>query len=350
MEFFNKRIASTNLSGYYLMRNGEFTYNKSYSTAYPWGAVKRLDRYEKGVVSNLYIVFEAHNIDSDFLVTYFDTNRWYKEVAIRAKEGARNHGLLNISADDFLSSSFTIPLSISEQEKIGSLFKELSFQISSQIECCEKLHKLKSALLTSLFPQGKDIHPRIRLNGFVGDWTEMKASDIFQPVSDKGHPELTILSASQELGMIPRSKNGIDMSYGTQNVASYKKVSPGQFVIHLRSFQGGFAHSAIEGITSPAYTIMRLKDEERQDDLFWKFILVSSDFIKRLESVTYGIRDGKSIKFEDFANLKFYVPQKAEQKAIADLLTEYDRLIRLNEQKLEKLRNLKQAKLGKMFV
>lgn len=350
MEFFNKRIASTNLSGYYLMRNGEFTYNKSYSTAYPWGAVKRLDRYEKGVVSNLYIVFEAHNIDSDFLVTYFDTNRWYKEVAIRAKEGARNHGLLNISADDFLSSSFTIPLSISEQEKIGSLFKELSFQISSQIECCEKLHKLKSALLTSLFPQGKDIHPRIRLNGFVGDWTEMKASDIFQPVSDKGHPELTILSASQELGMIPRSKNGIDMSYGTQNVASYKKVSPGQFVIHLRSFQGGFAHSAIEGITSPAYTIMRLKDEERQDDLFWKFILVSSDFIKRLESVTYGIRDGKSIKFEDFANLKFYVPQKAGQKAIADLLTEYDRLIRLNEQKLEKLRNLKQAMLDKMFV
>ena len=95
---------------------------------------------------------------------------------------------------------------------------------------------------------------------------------------------------------------------------------------------------------------MRLKDEERQDDLFWKFILVSSDFIKRLESVTYGIRDGKSIKFEDFANLKFYVPQKAEQKAIADLLTEYDRLIRLNEQKLEKLRNLKQAMLDKMFV
>ena len=102
-EFYNKRIASSDLSGYYLMHKGEFAYNKSYSTEYPWGAVKRLDKYTSGVVSNLYIIFEVENIDSDFLVCYFMSNLWHKAVSLCAKEGARNHGLLNISADDFLN-------------------------------------------------------------------------------------------------------------------------------------------------------------------------------------------------------------------------------------------------------
>lgn len=301
---------------------------------------------ERGIVSSAYVCVDPNKdvFNPNFLywlLHYYDTQKVFYKMG----DGIRQ----TITYDDLREMVLKFPFK-EEQDCIAISMKNIDSLISLQKIECEKLLNLKSALLTSLFPQGKEKHPRIRLNGFVGDWNEMEASDIFQPVSDKGHPELTILSASQELGMIPRSENGIDMSYGTQNVASYKKVSPGQFVIHLRSFQGGFAHSAIEGITSPAYTIMRLKDEERQDDIFWKFILVSSDFIKRLESATYGIRDGKSIKFEDFANLKFYVPQKAEQKAIADILTEYDRLIRLNEQKLEKLRNLKQAMLDKMFV
>ncbi|MBD5183603.1 MAG: restriction endonuclease subunit S [Bacteroidales bacterium] len=209
---------------------------------------------------------------------------------------------------------------------------------------------MREALLSSLLPQGAETKPRVRLGEFTESWTEYFASDVFQPVSDKGHPELPILSASQELGMIPRSETGIEMSYGTQNVATYKRVLSGHFVIHLRSFQGGFAHSAIEGITSPAYTVMQLKDVASQYDIFWKYVLTSKQFIKCLEAVTYGIRDGKSIKYENFATLKFLVPKKKEQIAIANLLVEYDRLIQFNEQKLDKLRNLKQAMLDKMFV
>ncbi len=191
--------------------------------------------------------------------------------------------------------------------------------------------------------------PEIRFAGFEEEWKKMEASDIFQPVSDKGHPGLTILSASQEFGMIPRSENGIDMSYGTQNVATYKRVMPGQFIIHLRSFQGGFAHSEIEGITSPAYTVMRLNNKDRQYDIFWKYVLVSENFIKRLESVTYGIRDGKSIKYDDFANLKFYVPQKNEQQTISKFFKHINVLISQQRAENEKLHTLKFALLSSLF-
>lgn len=102
--YFNNRVASRDVSNYYLVLNGEFAYNKSTSDGYPFGAVKRLDLYEKGVLSTLYIVFapkKEQQIDSDYLTVFFDTDRWHKGVAERAAEGARNHGLLNISAEDF---------------------------------------------------------------------------------------------------------------------------------------------------------------------------------------------------------------------------------------------------------
>ena len=128
-EFFDKRIASKDVSGYYLVRKGEFAYNKSTSADAPWGAIKRLDRYENGVLSTLYIVFSILNnniTDSDYLVTYYDTKLWHKDVQAVAAEGARNHGLLNISADDFLETTITIPQDIAEQKLIGEHFVKLN--------------------------------------------------------------------------------------------------------------------------------------------------------------------------------------------------------------------------------
>lgn len=129
-EFFNKRIAAKDVSGYYVIKNGEFAYNKSYSEGYPWGAVKRLDRYENGVLSTLYILFSVKNVDSDFLVSYYDTNNWHSEVQQRSAEGARNHGLLNISASDFFDTELVIPQDPNEQKKIGLLFKKLDSTIT----------------------------------------------------------------------------------------------------------------------------------------------------------------------------------------------------------------------------
>ena len=127
-EFFDKRVASKDVSGYYLIENGEFAYNKSTSTDAPWGAIKRLDRYKNGVLSTLYIVFgikENNPVDSDFLVSYYSTNLWHKGIHEIAAEGARNHGLLNIAPADFFETKLMIPQDIEEQKKIGKYFEEL---------------------------------------------------------------------------------------------------------------------------------------------------------------------------------------------------------------------------------
>ncbi|CYV96972.1 restriction endonuclease subunit S [Streptococcus suis] len=124
-EFFNKQVASKDVSSYYLIKKGEFAYNKSYSNGYPWGAIKRLDRYEMGVLSTLYIVFKPTSlICSDYLVSYYDTVNWYKEVSMIAAEGARNHGLLNIAPNDFFKTRLFIP-TLPEQEAIGNFFSDL---------------------------------------------------------------------------------------------------------------------------------------------------------------------------------------------------------------------------------
>ena len=130
--FFNKKVASKDVSGYYLLKKGEFAYNKSYSSDYPWGAVKRLDNYEMGVLSTLYIVFRPNSIDSDFLAVYYDSPKWHKEVSMRAAEGARNHGLLNISPQDFFDTELMFPVNHPEQAAIGFFFQELDQLITLQ--------------------------------------------------------------------------------------------------------------------------------------------------------------------------------------------------------------------------
>ena len=128
--FFNAQVASRDMSGYYLLRQGEFAYNKSTSADSPWGAIKRLTRYEKGCVSTLYLCFALLNANPDYLVTYYETNRWHKAVQMIAAEGARNHGLLNIAPDDFFDTMVSLPESQAEQQTIGAFFSRLDSLIT----------------------------------------------------------------------------------------------------------------------------------------------------------------------------------------------------------------------------
>ena len=149
--FFNSQVASKDMSGYYLLCEGEFAYNKSTSGDSPWGAVKRLEKYKKGCVSTLYICFGLHGADPSFLVTYYETDRWYKAVQMIAAEGARNHGLLNISPDDFFDTVLTLPSSRGEQERIGSFLDSLDSLVALYQHKLNKLHCIKKALLEKMF-------------------------------------------------------------------------------------------------------------------------------------------------------------------------------------------------------
>lgn len=155
-EFFDKRVASKDISSYYLVKKGEFAYNKSTSSDAPWGAIKRLDRYENGVLSTLYIVFainENTKIDSDYLVTYYDTDLWHKDIREIAAEGARNHGLLNIASSDFFETSLTVPQDIEEQKAIGKYFTKLNILITLHQRKCNQLKEVKGFMLKNMFPQ-----------------------------------------------------------------------------------------------------------------------------------------------------------------------------------------------------
>ena len=149
--FFNNQVASKDMSGYYLLKKGEFAYNKSTSTDSPWGAIKRLVNYDKGCVSTLYICFDLINADPDFLVTYYETNRWYKSVQLIAAEGARNHGLLNIAPDDFFDTVLSIPGQQQEQKLIGNYFSNLDSLITLHQRKLELLRNTKKSLLNRMF-------------------------------------------------------------------------------------------------------------------------------------------------------------------------------------------------------
>ena len=143
-DYFDKQIASLNLSNYYIIQNGEFAYNKSYSNGYPYGAIKRLDYFEQGALSSLYICFSISNINSDYLVKYFDSGKWNKQVKLISGEGARNHGLLNLSPDDFFNINIMISPFEGEQTKIAHFLNLINSKIKyidKKIEALKKYRK-----------------------------------------------------------------------------------------------------------------------------------------------------------------------------------------------------------------
>lgn len=249
------------------------------------------------------------------------------------------------------STSFLLPQDKVEQEAIGKYFTSLDAQISASTSRLASLKQMKAASLQAMFPQEGETVPKVRFKGFEGEWDKQSASDLFLSIDERNRPELPVLSACQDIrGMIPREKIGFNVSHDTSNEVTYKRVKPGQFVIHLRSFQGGFAHSSYDGILSPAYTVFDFKDKERHDDYYWKIVFMSRAFIDRLRLITYGIRDGRSINFDEFKDLSFLFPSKEEQHAIATFFRSLDRQIALYTQRLEKLKQIKAACLDKMFV
>ncbi len=308
-------------------------------------------RFASGIISPAYKVYTINGDDPYFI------NAWVKsEHAKNFFMSATTEGASlcrkNIEWEFLYDKKICVP-SLSEQEKIGLFLTTLDKLIAKLEAKLDKLRKLKQALLEKMFANvngGGYETPEIRFKGYTDKWQVNNVASIFETYYDKNHPNLPVLSASQEFGMVIRDNVGFQVQHNKENEVGYKRVLPGQFVIHLRSFQGGFAHSMVEGITSPAYTVMQFKKLSKQDDIYWKYVLTSKMFIKRLETVTYGIRDGRSISFADFSELDFTFPSLSEQEQIGKCFTQIDTHFSKTSTKLTKLRNIKQSLLQKMFA
>ena len=266
-----------------------------------------------------------------------------------AEEKASGSTFLEISGRQLETMPVNLP-SLVEQQAIGSFFSHLDDLITLHQRKYDKLVILKKSMLEKMFPKDGESVPEIRFAGFTDPWEQRKASEVFQIVDDRGHPTLPVLSATQNQGMIYRDDSGRYIGHDESNEIGYKRVLPGDFVVHLRSFQGGFAHSQYEGITSPAYTVFRAKEPTSHSDRFWKHWFMSEHFIAGLSTVTYGIRDGRSISVDEFMNTFLAFPAVEEQAAISRLFDYLDDLITLHQRKLELLQNIKKSLLDKMFV
>lgn len=264
--FFNNKVASSDLSHYYLLLKGDYAYNKSYSSGYPWGAVKRLNLYEKGAVSTLYICFRpVDTVDSDYIGHYFESKKWHKGVSEIAVEGARNHGLLNVGVKDFFETVHFVP-SIDEQKKISALLNLIDERISTQNKIIEDLKKLKSAIIERLFD---------KLEG-----KEYRYKELLQVVNER-NKDLRfkkVIAASQEYGMVERETLNLKVQFDESSINTYKIIHAGDYVVHLRSFQGGFAFSELNGICSPAYIILRPNGEILSYG-FLRYYFVSKIFV-----------------------------------------------------------------------
>lgn len=240
----------------------------------------------------------------------------------------------NITGKDVERFPILVP-KIEEQQRIVSVLSLWDTAISKQTALIEKLTVRKRGLMQQLLTGKK------RLKGFEGKWKRIKAGKVFKSISVKGNCSEVLLSATQEYGVIPRTQLEGRVTMPTGDTSSFKLVEVGDFVISLRSFQGGIEYSEHRGIVSPAYTV--LKPVIEIDKLFYRYYFKSVEFIGHLAIAVIGIRDGKQISYDDFCFVKIPYPNIEEQKKISSILMQADKEIELAKQKLSSLQEQKKG-------
>ena len=267
ISFFNKVVASADMSNYYLLRQGEFAYNKSYSSDYPWGAIKRLDRYPQGALSSLYICFAVNDkVDSDFAVHYFESSKWHREVSNIAGEGARNHGLLNIAVGDFFDTKHRLPSSKEEQKKIAALLNLITERIATQIKIIEDLKKLKSAISKQIFVQKPICWNRLEtlfIKGKAGGTPTSTNKDYYNGVI----PFLSINDITKQGKYIRYTENHLSQS-GLDNSSAWI-VPAHSLIMSMYASVGLVTINEVPIATSQAMFAMQLKDKSLLDYLYY---------------------------------------------------------------------------------
>ena len=360
--YFNNRVASRDVSNYYLVLNGEFAYNKSTSDGYPFGAVKRLDLYEKGVLSTLYIVFapkKEQQIDSDYLTVFFDTDRWHKGVAERAAEGARNHGLLNISAEDFFDIDLSVPKDIVEQKQIGAFIRQLDALITLHQRKYDKLVAIKRSMLEKMFPREGSCFPEIRFAGFTDPWEQRKLGEMGQTYTglsgktkdDFGHGQARFVTY---MNVFSNPVSNPEMTEPIEIDPKQNEVEVGDVFFTTSSEtpeEVGMSSILLEkrGKTYLNSFCFGFRPSEKIDSYYLAYMLRSESTRAKIILLAQGI-SRYNISKNKVMEIAVSLPSLDEQKMIGQYFSQLDNLITLHQCKLEKLQAIKRSMLEKMFV
>ncbi|EOG1784701.1 restriction endonuclease subunit S [Vibrio parahaemolyticus] len=303
-----------------------------------------------------YRVKNSEKLDNVFLQKLFTSESFRKDLFVKADSGTRPYiGILGQ-----LTLNLTLP-EIDEQQKIASFLSKFDEKIALLTAKKNKLTEYKKGVMQQLF-NGKweeqdgqltFIPPTLRFKADDGsefpDWEAKKGAKLFASISNKNHnSDLPVLAITQNQGAIPRSLIDYNISVADTSVASYKVVEKGDFIISLRSFQGGIEYSEYTGICSPAYVILRPKIAV--SDYFYKYYLKTYPFIVEMQKRLEGIRDGKIISYRYFSEISIPYPTKVEQDKIVCFLSALEQKISLATSELEKAKEWKKGLLQQMFV
>ena len=334
---FGKDIAGKQYTNYICLPPSTFAYNKGNSLKYPQGCIYLQPFKEDVAVPNVFICFALNQkrCNNIFYEQLFKNNTHGKELFKYINSGVRNDGLLNLNDNNFYKTKLVLP-PLKEQEKIAEVLSCWDDGIEVLEKLLEKKQLHKKALEQMLFNEKKS-------------WQLLRFDSIFKDYCKKNCPDERLLSATQENGVIPRDMlNGKVMSPdGT--LSGYKLIDIGDFVISLRSFQGGIEYSNYRGILSPAYMVLKSIMEINKD--FYKYFFKSYRFIEKYLSISViGIRDGKQISYSDLSSVKIPYPPIDEQQKIAKVLNNCDEEIRLLDKKLEMLKLQKKGLMQKLLT
>jgi len=356
IEFFNKIVASKSLKGYYLLKNGEFAYNKSYSNGYPFGAVKRLDKYENGAISTLYICFKVNDkMNSDLMKEYFETDKWYKEIYKIAVKGARNHGLLNIAVGDFFNTKHILPTNRDEQEKIANFLIEINKKIDLLENKLLNYQNFKKYLMHQIFAQ------KLRFD-FDEEWnndTIGNNSEVFGRIGFRGYTVDDLVNKGE--GALTIGGKHISKDYqldlSDPEYLSWEKYeeSPeikiyNNDVLLVKTASVGKV-CFIENLNEPATLNPQLIvfKNIKLNNKFFYYYLTSNLFQKDIHKIksTTGI---PTITQKELLNLNIIYPSLEEQEKIVNLLSIVDKKIFAIDKNIQDIKEFKKGLLQQMFI
>ena len=288
-------------------------------------------------------VKDENETDSKYLFQFLKAPFLMDYVSKKATGGTIKHLNQNILVDFPIATP-----SRAEQVRIGEYFSTLDDLITLHQRKCEEMKTLKKYMLQKMFPQNGQSVPQIRFSGFTEDWEQRKLGEVFKEYSEKNHTELPALTIIQGGGTVKREESDRNLMYDESNLSNYKMVRKDDFIVHLRSFEGGLEKSLLDGIISPAYHTFH---SDVADSRFYYPYFRSHEFIKhKLVPHVYGIRDGRSIDIAGMKTIEIPYTSIEEQRKIGDYLESLDHLITLHQQKCDELRNIKKFMLQNMFI
>lgn len=356
-EYFTKSVSAKNISGYYLLIKDEFAYNKSYSKGYPMGAIKRLNKYEKGVVSTLYICFRVkkNNSNVDFLEHYFDNGKINREISKIAQEGARAHGLLNMSINDFFSDIKLIIPSLHEQQKIANSLNAVDKWIENLKAQKENLEAYKKGMMQKIFNQ--EIRFKDDNGNDFSKWEEKRLGEVLIDYSLGGNyanSEIKTEYPLIKMGNLGRGRitlNKIEYIKNNENVGEEDQVKKNDLFFNTRNTLTLVGKVAIWRNELPiAYYNSNLMKLKFKCNEYMNYYLNSQDGLRSLKAIATGTTSVAAIYTRDLLKIKIKEPSLEEQRKIADFLTAIDNLIQAEQLQITKAELWEKGLMQKLFV